>query len=166
MITRLEDVLKMSWRHFCKKFWRRLEDVFRRRKAKANIFFLIKTSSRRLLKAKAIDVFKTSSLRRMFAGMFLQISQNSQENTKKIFRYRCFLVNSAKFLITPFLKNPSDGCFCINTRSVYFPTTTFRLFKNDVAHFFSLSIFSVLFVGWEQKWTQYVKPWARNLFST
>ena len=32
-------------------------------------------------------------------------------------------VNSAKFLITPFLKNPLDGYFCINT---------FRLFKNDL----------------------------------
>ena len=83
--------------------------------------------------------------------VFLEISQNSQENTQKIFHYRCFLVNSAKFLITSFLKNPSDGCFCINTRSVYFPITTFRLFKNDVAHFFSLSIFSVSYVGWEQK---------------
>ena len=74
----------------------------------------------------------------------LQISQNSQEKTKKGFRYRCFLVNSAKFLITTFLKNPSDGYFCINTRSVYCPTTTFRLFKNDVTHIFWLSIFPAL----------------------
>ena len=48
------------------------------------------------------------------------------------FRHRCFPVNSAKFLIAPFLKNLSDGCFPINSRSVYFPITTFRLFKNDV----------------------------------
>ena len=67
--------------------------------------------------------------------------ENTQENTKKIFHYRFFLVNSAKFLITTFLKNPSDGCFCITTRSVYFPAMIFHLFKNDVAHFFSLSIF-------------------------
>ena len=45
----------------------------------------------------------------------------------------CLLVNSAKFLIRPFLKNPLDGCFCINT---------FRLFKNDVTHIFRLSILS------------------------
>ena len=33
-----------------------------------------------------------------------------------------------------FLKNPSDGCFCINTRSVYFPTTNFRFSENDVTN--------------------------------
>ena len=58
----LQDVLKMSWRRFCKTSWRRLEDVlktygldeyigldqdvFWRRKTKANIFVLIKTSSK------------------------------------------------------------------------------------------------------------------------
>ena len=67
---------------------------------------------------------------------------NLQENTKKRFRYRCFLVNSAKFLMTRFLKSPCDGCFCINNRSVYFPTTTIRLFENDVTHIFWLKIFS------------------------
>ena len=57
---RLENVLKISWRRFCKTSWRRLEnvlktysqdeyigldqDVFWRRKAEANIFVLIKTS--------------------------------------------------------------------------------------------------------------------------
>ena len=87
---RLEGILKISWRRFCKTSWRRLEDVlktswrrledvwprriywswprrledvFWRRKAKANIFVLIKTSWRRLE-----DVFwrrrqKTSSRR-------------------------------------------------------------------------------------------------------
>ena len=63
----LQNVLKMSWRHLedvLKTSWRRLEDVlktygqdkyigldqdvFWRRKAKANIFVLIKTSWRRL----------------------------------------------------------------------------------------------------------------------
>ena len=59
--------------------------------------------------------------------LFLEISQNSQENTsarvslffnkfaglrsatllKKRLWYRCFLVNSAKFLRTPFLQNSS-----------------------------------------------------------
>ena len=86
----LQDVLKMSWRHLedvFKTSWRRLEDiwprriywswprrledVFWRRKAKANIFVLIKTSWRRLLKTKTKDVFKTSSSRRMFAGKLL-----------------------------------------------------------------------------------------------
>ena len=33
-----------------------------------------------------------------------------------------------------FLKNSSDGCFCINTRSVYFPTTNFRFSENDVTN--------------------------------
>ena len=73
---RLEDALKKSWRRF-EDIWprliywswlKRLEDVFWRRKAKANIFVLIKTFWRRLLKTKTNDVLKTSSSRRMFAG--------------------------------------------------------------------------------------------------
>ena len=76
----LQDVLKTSWRCLEDVFARRLEDilktygqdeyigldqevlktswrVFWRRKAKANIFVLIKTSWSRLLKTKTKDVF-------------------------------------------------------------------------------------------------------------
>ena len=73
-----------------------------------------------------------------------------------------------KISYKPFLKNPSDGYFCINIRPVYFPTTTFCLFKNDVAHFFSLNIFSVSFVGWEKKVSSICKTLSQkfnfNLF--
>ena len=47
--------------------------------------------------------------------------------SKKRFRHRCFLVNFAKFLITHFLKNPSDGSFYINTHSVNCSTKTLVL---------------------------------------
>ena len=101
--------------------------------------------------------------------VFLQISQNSQGNIcatdsllmklqicrvllyQKGFWHRCFLVNSPKFLITRFLKNPSDGCFCINTRAVHCPTATFCFFKNDVTHIFRLSIFSASFKDLEEE---------------
>ena len=63
---------------------------------------------------------------------------------------------------TFFLKNPSDGCFCINTRPVYFPTTTFRLFKNDVTNIFRLNIFFAQIVDWKQEWAQFFKPLARR----
>ena len=55
--------------------------------------------------------------------VFLEISQNSQENTcirvsflrdsflKKTLWHRCFPVNFAKFLRTPFLQNTSGDCF-------------------------------------------------------
>ena len=66
-----------------------------------------------------------------------------KKTPKKRFRHRCFLVNSAKFPITSFLKNASDGCFSINTRYVYCLTLTFCLFKNDVTHIFWLNIFLV-----------------------
>ena len=67
--------------------------------------------------------------------MFLEISQNSQENTcakdsfliklqaapatllKKRFWHRCFPVNFAKFLITLFSQNNSGGYFCVNHAS-------------------------------------------------
>ena len=68
-------------------------------------------------------------------NVFLEISQNSQENTcakdsfliklqaapatllKKRFWHRCFPVNFAKFLITLFSQNTSGGYFCINHAS-------------------------------------------------
>ena len=61
---------------------------------------------------------------------------------KEILAQMLFFVNSAKFLIKPFTKNPSDDRFCINARTIYFPSTTLYLFKNDVTHVFRLSIFS------------------------
>ena len=97
----LEDVLKMSWRRLAKTSWRCLEDVFARyledifktssrrpgktswrrlenvlktssrHTTKTNILVLIKTSWRRLLMTKTKDIFKTSSLRRVFAGIKL-----------------------------------------------------------------------------------------------
>ena len=71
---------------------RRLEDVFWRRKARANIFVLIKTSWRRLE-----DVFwrrrrKTSSSRRMFAGLWLHLSNSLYHSN--VFRKR---VDQKKF---------------------------------------------------------------------
>ena len=47
----LENVFQMSWRHLCKKFWRRFGKVLKtswRRMTKANMFVLIKTSWKRL----------------------------------------------------------------------------------------------------------------------
>ena len=71
--------------------------------------------------------------RRSIKKVLLEISQNSQDNTffnkvaerlffkfwhrpatlsKKSLWHRCFPVNLAKFLRTPFLQNSSGGCFC------------------------------------------------------
>ena len=99
----LEDVLKTFLQDVLKTSWKRLEDVlktysqdeyigldqdvFWRRKAKANIFVLIKTSWRRLLKTKTKDVFKTSSRRlhqdECLLGYFYV--QTSQQPTLKMF---------------------------------------------------------------------------------
>ena len=72
----LQDVLKTSWKRLedvwsRRLYWswpRRLEDVFWRRKAKADIFVLIKTSPEDDDERRLEDVFKTSSSRQMFAG--------------------------------------------------------------------------------------------------
>ena len=93
----LGDVLKMSWRRFCETPWRRPEDVLKtswRRITKTNILVLVKTSSeiisvrwvysswsRRLLKTKTKDVFKTSSSRRMFAGFIVLIRHGFESVT-------------------------------------------------------------------------------------
>ena len=60
--------------------------------------------------------------------MFLEVSQNLQENTcarvstllKKKTWHRCFPVNFAKFLRTSFLQNTSGGCFCCYFLFTYF----------------------------------------------
>ena len=63
--------------------------------------------------------------------------------SKQRFQPSCFLVNFAKFRITPFLKNSWDGCFWINTDSVHCPTTTF-VFSETMSHEFSRWVFSQL----------------------
>ena len=88
------------------------------------------------------------------------MSQNSQENTcaKDLFlmKLQIYKVNnfikkeipaqifSCEFCEishnTLFLKNSSDGCFRINTRSVYCPTATFSFFKNDVTYISRLNL--------------------------
>ena len=78
--------------------------------------------------------------------MFLEISQNSQENTcardsfliqlqarsatflKKSFRDRCFPVNFSKFLRTLFYRAPPDDCFC------YFYIKQPILLKTQIRH--------------------------------
>ena len=65
---RLEDVLKTYDQD---EYIGLDQDVFWRRVNKANIFILMKTSWRRLLKTKTKDVFRTSSSRQMFAGKAL-----------------------------------------------------------------------------------------------
>ena len=58
--------------------------------------------------------------------VFLEILQNSQEKTcarvKTGLWHRCFPVNFAKFLSTPFLQSSSGGCFCklqVNEKSSF-----------------------------------------------
>ena len=65
---RLEDV---SLRRICWSWSRRLADVFWRLMIKGNILFLIKTSSEDEDQRRLQDVFKTSSPRRMFAGLLM-----------------------------------------------------------------------------------------------
>ena len=66
--------------------------------------------------------FRSSHQRCSLRKGFLEISKNLQENTcarvsfsikkeKKRPWHRCFPVNFAKFLGTPFLENTSGGCF-------------------------------------------------------
>ena len=94
-----------------------------------------------------------------YKKVFLQISQNSQENThagvsliklqicsvwpyqKKDSGTGIFLWMSLNFSKHLFYRTPSAGCFCTIICSVYFPTATFHLFENSVTHIFRLSIF-------------------------
>ena len=71
LAIRLENVLMTSWRCITKSNVFALENVFVfwRRMTKVNIFVLLETSWRRLLKTKTKDVFKMSSSRQMFPGI-------------------------------------------------------------------------------------------------
>ena len=53
--TSWQDVLKMSWRRFCKKSWRRLENVL-----KTSWQDVLKTSWRRIAKTNILVLTKTS----------------------------------------------------------------------------------------------------------
>ena len=67
-----------------------------------------------------------------------------------------------------FLKKPFGRLLLHNHSFWNCPTTTFRLFKNDVTPVFRLSTFSTEFEDWEQEWAQYVKTLGKkpifNLF--
>ena len=87
--------------------------------------------------------------------IFLEISQNSQENTCARISFLIkrlwdgfFPVNFAKFLRTSFLQNTYDGCFC-------FAKTNKQLnFIENVFHFFVRWIFFcvTLAQGWHYVW--------------
>ena len=91
---------------------------------------------------------------------------------KKGFPAQIFLVNSAKFLITLFLKNTSDGCFRINTRSVYFPTMTLFFSKRCHTYFLAEQFLGLIYRQdnirrqQEQDYRTRVSSIARRLFST
>ena len=76
-------------------------------------------------------------------GVLANFTKFTRKHQKDI---PCFLVSSAKVPITSFLKNPPDGCFCINTRFVYFPTTTFHLFKKERCRTFLLAEYFLGFI--------------------
>ena len=66
---------------------------------------------------------------------------NFAKLARKHLRYRVSFFWHRCFLITPFLKNPSDGCFCIDTRSV--PPRPF-IFSKTMSHIFSGRVSSQL----------------------
>ena len=68
---------------------------------------------------------------------FYKFHKIDKKTPKKRVKHRCFLVNFAKFLKRSFLKNPSEGCFTINTRFIYCLTTTF-CFSKAMSQIFSV----------------------------
>ena len=87
-----------------------------------------------IYKKSIVLSLRSSHRRNSLKKLFLKISQNSQENTCarasfliKVFLHRCFPVNFANFLRTPFLQNTSgrllrkhvENCY-IKRHHVYF----------------------------------------------
>ena len=73
--------------------------------------------------------------------VFLQISQNYQENTEKEIPALMFSCELCEISHNIFLKE-HFGRLLQHEHSIC-PTMTFRIFKNDVLHTFWLSIFLV-----------------------
>ena len=108
---RLQNALKTSWRCLEDVFTRRLEDVLRymaktnigldqgvfwRRKTKANIFVLIKTSfededKRRLLKTKTKDVFIKKNVCWVISKLYFRSATNGTDLVKCSCWKRCFI---------------------------------------------------------------------------
>ena len=108
---RLQNALKTSWRCLEDVFTRRLEDVLRymaktnigldqgvfwRRKTKANIFVLIKTSfededKRSLLKTKTKDVFIKKNVCWVISKLYFRFATNGTDLVKCSCWKRCFI---------------------------------------------------------------------------
>ena len=73
-MIRLEDVLKMSWRRFCKTSWRRLEDVLKT--SWRRLEDVLKTSWKRLE-----DVLKTYS-QDEYIGLDQDVLKTSSEDVR------------------------------------------------------------------------------------
>ena len=71
---RLTDVLKTSSRYLNDVYARRLEDVLKTSSEDVWVKWIYSSWWRRLVKTKTKDVFKTSSSRRMFAGLDISLA--------------------------------------------------------------------------------------------
>ena len=90
--------------------------------------------------------------------VLLQISQNSQKKHQKEIPLQMFSCEFSEIFHNTFFKEPF-GRLLLHKHSALFTFIqgTFA-FSKMMSYIFWLSIFSVQFVGWEQKWAQYVKP--------
>ena len=107
-----------------------------------------------------------SSHQEMFCrkGALANFAKFTRKHQKEI-PLQMFSGNSTKFLITRFLKNPSDGCFCINTGSVLFSYHNLSPFQKRCHTYFLPEYFFGLICRLGTKVSSYVKPRPRNLFS-
>ena len=73
-----------------------------------------------------------------------------------------FFVNSVKFLVKPFLKNPSDGCFCTTLVLFIFPVQPCA-FSKTMSHFPAEYFLSLIYrLG--TRVSSYFKPLAREAY--
>ena len=73
-------------------------------------------SSRLVVFCKQDVLTKFAKTTRKILGLVFKAVADLQFNfIKKGDSGKCFLVSSTKFLVIPFLKNPLDGCLCVNT---------------------------------------------------
>ena len=102
-----------------------------------------KQSSVVFYKKSVLTMFSKFAMKHMCYSLIFNEFAELQILTlsKKRFQDKYFLVNFAKLLKASFSKNPLGGWFYINNCSVYCPTVTFCVSRNDVTHIFWLNIF-------------------------
>ena len=142
----------MPWKYLCKTSWRRFRDVLKTSSKRLEDVLarrledVLKTSWRRLLKTKTKDVFKTSSSRRMFAGL--------TNKAQRLFKFKIKLTSANIPIFVLFIKYKQIRCFRWRINFLY------QIILN-INNIVSIKLF---IIHRKKLWVVSFKHWPQGLF--